>query len=319
MGFSLFPIEFQIAYVMSYVVSGLGFLLCLYLFVVALIRPRVAQRGCCGQCGYEASPAGSTCSECGNDYARVGLVTPTLARRLRLKPWVAGVAWTILVVQGASWGVRYISAIFPSSTSVSTVSISQTYEPTGAWQYRFGDTRTQSDWRECDIVLDADVKQDLDSADTSGTASIRFVVYDQAESAFRVKIVVDLDQQTFTAIKSDESEVARGQLKELTGETLARIAAASGFDFENEPGKRMLDEVEKLAAAVWTRPLSLATSQAGYRSGEAPEGQLDRAGGSWSTGSDRKPASKAAVIIPVALLTFLFTAIGWRLVYRRAR
>ncbi len=319
MGFTTLPIEFQIVIVMGYLVAGLGFLLCLYLFIVALLRPKLAQRACCGQCGYEASATISTCTECGSEYARVGLVTPTLARRLRVKPWVAGVAWTILVVQVVSRGVPYLSVLMPTSEVVSTITLNQTYEPRGSMGYRFDTSRVDSDWRECNIMLDADLEQGLDTQDVAGTASIRFVVHDQSDVAFRARIDMDMDKQTFTAVNADESEIARGTLKELKGEKLAQIAAASGFKFESEPGKRLIADVEKLAAAVSTQPLALTKRESRNSFEDSPTGELTYTSGGWSTGSQTTRASKSAAIVPVMLITLVLVVTGWILVYRRAR
>lgn len=95
----------------------------------------VKRRPACGGCGHEcAEPLTDRCPECGGRYVRVGMVTPSLAVRLRggltsaLIAWTAlsGVAATVLftVAQQAAWST--------ASSGFGTTVTTRTMEPVKA-------------------------------------------------------------------------------------------------------------------------------------------------------------------------------------------
>jgi hypothetical protein len=167
---------YQVAWFAGVGLVGCGTLLCLYLVIAAIAKRRTLTNwSSCGKCGYSVTAGLARCSECGSDYARVGIVTRAMDQRMRVGPWVAGFALTSLMLLGVFFALPPIERAFPST---SNLQISTT---------RYSLVPSQSSLADIQVRVEVTTR-DGQEGDSTATWELRRISYSPDRVLGRIRI-----------------------------------------------------------------------------------------------------------------------------------
>jgi hypothetical protein len=280
----------MILYYAVYVLLGL---VCLGAIARALWSPLEVFRGpTCGGCGHGVRDMlQGVCPECGGQYAKVGIATPSMAVRLRGSLPIALLAWTTLMVTAASfthgwleqraWAWYSAAASFsagasgPQQESYSTVM--RTFSPNGRIaESERGDDQTYRISVALTFVSDADKVQ-------SGTCVFKLRRNGEPES---FPLSIDLSDGSFT-IKDDQGkEIAKGGKDAKVDEAaVEKWFKGAGLDTAGAAVKRSMKDMVRIARFAKADPSGLNNELNGsFRNGNEEKGTLQSNGSSSSSG-----------------------------------
>jgi hypothetical protein len=298
-------IGIQIAFIAQYASLVVVVLLCLYLFIASLTRASPTKNwSSCGKCGHAATTGVSRCAECGSDYARVGIVTRAMDYRMRVSPWVAGTAWSALVLCALLYGAVWFERVFPSVTFVTTNASTYVLTP---------DSESRAELRSLTFSVSV-----LTYGDDSRRGNVTWTVSDASNSAVYGRAEIDLATQQVVLIDANAQEFARGGSETVTPERVEKwIAACVSREFMPSADKdRFVRSLTEHLQASLSRPHQLQDVAAKF--GDA--GELNWRQGSQNGGLVREvdwnQAPKFGLLLAGGALIW---GAGITLIYRKQR
>lgn len=282
-------------------------LLCLALFMLAVSRRRPsANWSSCGRCGYAVTLGASRCAECGSDYARVGIMTRAMEQRMRVSPWIAGFAWTVLTLVLLRYTVLWFESAFPSMERVRTHT---SLTPLLPYASRGAEVIPRQ------MQVNAITYETIPERD-----SAVWYVADTSRGTAIGRVEIDLASQRFTFFDANDVEIAAvgadGLDQALIREWL-RVEALQPR-FEAEVIDRLVDSTTRNLGSMLSEPHEVARDV--LRDASWGPGELMAQGGSLSTGLIMRTDLRVAWRIGVFLVA---VAVVWALgivqIYRRQR
>ena len=282
-----------------YVLLGI---VCLGAIVRALWAPMDIHRApCCGGCGHGVRDIlQGICPECGGQYAKVGITTPSMAVRLRASLPIALLAWTTLIGLGATishgWLEQRAWASFSSSSVAFTPGMggkqqeSLTAELTPMYVYVISpDSRTEDGYRiglALNYVIDGDKVE-------SGTCVLKLHKNGESQS---VPLTIDLSDGTFS-IKDDKGkEIVKGGKEEnVDAAAVEKWFKEVGINTELNGTKRSMQDAVKIARYARSDPGAIeSTLNMGFTSNDIgalrSNGTSTRSSGGVPTSFSTSPA-----------------------------
>lgn len=262
---------------------------CIGVIVRALWRPADVYRNpCCGACGHSVdSVLNGVCPECGGNYAKVGISTPSMAVRLRGSIVLALLAWSTLVALAAGytngWLERRawtramtITAAAPAPVK-QTESYSTDLSPWGGMFQSMSSRREKNlDFR---VSLQLDLVTDAGEAE-SGTCVMKLRKTGAKES---YTLTIDVVEGSYAVTDGDDKELDKGP--EVDDAAIKRWFEAAGLETDGRLIKQAMADCAEIAELAVTDPTAIQTSvgHSSFRTGE--EGKLQSNGSSSSRGS----------------------------------
>ncbi len=274
-----------------YVLIGI---VCVGAIVRALWAPMDIHRApCCGGCGHGVRDIlQGVCPECGGQYAKVGITTPSMAVRLRASLPIALLAWTTMVGVGASlshgWLEQRAWATYSTASVAFTPGVggkqSEKYTtdltPVSMGSFSaFGraESKTALEYR---ISLDLGYVIDGDKVE-SGMCVMKLRKNGEPES---FPLTIDLADGSFT-IKDDQGkEIAKGgKDSKVDDGVVEQWFDHAGLDIKDKAVRRSIKDAAKIARYARVDPGAIEASlNNSFSTGD--DGALRGNGGSRSSG-----------------------------------
>lgn len=298
-------IGIQIAFFAQYASLVVVVLLCLYLFVASLSRASPTRNwSSCGKCGHAATTGVSRCAECGSDYARVGIVTRAMDYRMRVSPWVAGTAWSALVLCGLVYGAVWFERAFSSLKFVTTSASTYVFTP---------DSESHAELRS--LTFNVSV---LTYGDDSRRGNVTWTVSDPSNDAIYGRAEIDVATGQVVLIDANAVEFARGGSETVTPDRVEKwIAACASREFMRSADKdRFVRSLTELLQASLSRPHQLQEVAAKFGDAGELSWQQGSQNGSFVSEVDWSQAPKFGLLLAGVALIW---GAGITLIYRRQR